>query len=143
MLVATTRGWTHGGQYKKRYSLLRMDQTIVICWVECRLVYNQKLPLCNQGLQLISPLLTHKLAFVCIGAGLRLPTTRVPGVFVTMACSVGVLGVFECQDWRIFAQQLPVPGVSRSIAGISLLGGVTSTSKMEGIFLPTASTQSI
>ena len=40
MLVATTRGWTHGGQYKKRYSLLRMDQTIVICWVECRLVYN-------------------------------------------------------------------------------------------------------
>ena len=40
MLVATTRGWTHGGQYKKRYSFLRMDQTIVICWVECRLVYN-------------------------------------------------------------------------------------------------------
>ena len=36
---------------------------------------NQKLPLCNQGLQLISPLLTHKLAFVCIGAGLRYQST--------------------------------------------------------------------
>ena len=76
---------------------------------------NQKLPLCNQGLQRISPLMVHKLAFVCIGAGLRSPTTRVPWVFVTMACSVGVLGVFEFQYWRIFAHQLPVPGVSRSI----------------------------
>ena len=73
---------------------------------------NQKLPLCNQGLQLISPLLTHKLAFVCIGAGLRSPTTRVPGVFVTTAYSVGVC---EFQYWRIFAHQLLVPGVSGRI----------------------------
>ena len=38
--VTPAKGGSSLVLYKKRYSLLRMDQTNVICWVECRLVYN-------------------------------------------------------------------------------------------------------